>query len=173
MTEADRPLPHWQESLRGLVRKRRVVALKLRMGRRQFLTGSDFAIGAKAVFATQGPIRFGNRVHVGRDFHCETSLAVGDDVLISSRVAFIGNDHDFDDPDRTVFSGRRNPRAHVVIEGDCLVGFGSVVIGSVRIGRGAIVGAHSVVTTDIPPGWVAVGAPAKPIRRRYTQGTAK
>ena len=41
---------------------------------------------------------------------------------------------------------------------------GVTVLAGVRIGRGTIVGAGSVVTTDLPPGVIAAGVPAKVVR---------
>ncbi len=47
-----------------------------------------------------------------------------------------------------------------VIEDNVTLGTGAKVLGGVRIGAGAIVGANAVVTRDVPPGAVAVGVPA-------------
>ena len=44
---------------------------------------------------------------------------------------------------------------------DVEIGAGSVVLGAIRIGSGAKVGANSVVQCDVPAGAVAVGAPAR------------
>jgi len=49
----------------------------------------------------------------------------------------------------------------VVIEDDCFIGYGAIVLMGVRIGRGAIVGAGSVVTSDVPAGSVVAGNPAR------------
>jgi acetyltransferase-like isoleucine patch superfamily enzyme len=99
--------------------------------------------------------------------HIETALDVGDDVLISSYVGFVGNDHPFDDPTKTVFSQGRAAQAAIRLEGDNLIGFGAVIVGNVTIGRGAIIGARSVVTQDVPPNAVSYGTPAKVRRQRY------
>ena len=52
------------------------------------------------------------------------------------------------------------------IEDEALVGIGAVVLNGAVIGRGAIIGAGALVTegTEIPPGMLAVGSPAKPIK---------
>lgn len=50
------------------------------------------------------------------------------------------------------------------LENRVVVYAGAVVLGDVTVGEGAVVGANSVVLTDIPPGAVAVGAPARVVR---------
>ena len=45
-----------------------------------------------------------------------------------------------------------------IIEDDAYIGAGAKVLGNVRIGRGAVVGANAVVTRDVPPGATVVGA---------------
>jgi acetyltransferase-like isoleucine patch superfamily enzyme len=54
----------------------------------------------------------------------------------------------------------------VRIDEDCWLGAHVVVAPGVRIGRGAVVGANSVVTRDVEPYAIVGGAPARPIRRR-------
>lgn len=49
------------------------------------------------------------------------------------------------------------------------VGVGAVIVGPVRIGSDCIIGANSVVTTDIPEFSVAAGVPAKVIRERWSE----
>ena len=85
---------------------------------------------------------------------------------ISSHVAIVGNDHRFDGASASVFAAGRLPPTTVVLEGDNLVGFGAIIVGGVRIGRGAIVGAGAVVTRDVESDAIVCGVPARPIRRR-------
>jgi maltose O-acetyltransferase len=54
----------------------------------------------------------------------------------------------------------------VEIGADCFIGMGSSIVPGVRIDEGTVVGAGSVVAKDLPPYSVAVGTPARPIRRR-------
>ena len=49
---------------------------------------------------------------------------------------------------------------------DCWIGINVVIAPGVRIGRGCVIGANSVVTRDLPPYSVAAGAPARVIRQR-------
>jgi serine O-acetyltransferase len=52
------------------------------------------------------------------------------------------------------------------IERDVTLGVGACVIGPVRVGAGARIGANAVVTRDVAPGVTAVGVPARPLERQ-------
>ena len=53
----------------------------------------------------------------------------------------------------------------IVIEDDVWIGFGATILKGVRIGRGAIIGAKSVVTHDVEPYTVVAGNPAHVVKR--------
>lgn len=53
----------------------------------------------------------------------------------------------------------------VIIEDDAWIGAGVIILPGVKIGRGAIVGAGSVVTKDVPEGSIVYGVPAKTIKK--------
>jgi len=50
-----------------------------------------------------------------------------------------------------------------VIERDVSIGTGAKVIGPVRVGAGAVIGANAVVLDDVPSGTTVIGAPARPV----------
>ena len=52
------------------------------------------------------------------------------------------------------------------IERDVSIGTGAKLIGPVRVGAGATIGANAVVVDDVPAGATVVGAPARPVRAR-------
>jgi acetyltransferase-like isoleucine patch superfamily enzyme len=139
------------------------------MLRGKLTMGSNVIFGKDAVLHPPHFMRLGDRVHFANGFITEANLDIGSDVLISTRVACIGNDHAFDDPAETIISNGRRPASTVVLEGDNLIGFGTTLIGNVRVGRGCIVGAGSVVVRDLPPFTICAGVPARPIRPRYSR----
>lgn len=57
---------------------------------------------------------------------------------------------------------------HCRIGHDVWIGHGAIVLPGVSIGNGAVVGAGAVVSKDVGPYTIVVGAPAKPIRQRFT-----
>jgi acetyltransferase-like isoleucine patch superfamily enzyme len=164
----DRPIAWPMRPLRQIVRAWRLARISVLLGRRVSF-GSNVAIGRSARFLSPGSVRIGDNVSIGAEFHCEANLVIGPDVLISSRVAMIGRDHRIDDPDRTIYRAGRLSPVEITLEGDNLVGFGVIVIGPARIGRGCVIGAGAVVTGDLPGNTVCVGVPAKPIRPRFPE----
>ena len=67
---------------------------------------------------------------------------------------------------RKPFEGVWEP---VEIGHDVWIGSGAVVMGGVRIGTGAVIAAHAVVTEDVPPYAIVAGVPARPIRFRFPE----
>ncbi|HEG44170.1 MAG TPA: hypothetical protein ENH94_09000, partial [Phycisphaerales bacterium] len=92
-----------------------------------------------------------------------------------ANVAIVGGDHRFDIvgiPSR--FTGRDGMKEMVTtIEDDVWIGFGSIILAGVKIGRGAIIAAGSVVTKDVPEYAIMGGVPAKLIRDRFTEEQQK
>lgn len=118
---------------------------------------------------------------------------IGKFCSISGNVTFLTSTHPFRDFISThpvfyslkkqngiTFVNRQKFNEHPVKPGhkfsinvgnDVYIGYGVTVIGPVTIGDGAIIGACSVVTCDIPEYSVAVGNPAKVIRQRFAPET--
>ena len=112
-------------------------------------------------------IRIGDRTYIGRfaTIACMDSVEIGCDVLISDRV-FIGDCyHGFTRADLPVKDQYLVSPGKVVIEDGVWLGIGVSVLPNVRIGRNAVIGAHSVVREDVPAFHVAAGVPARTIRR--------
>ncbi|MCD7808785.1 MAG: 2,3,4,5-tetrahydropyridine-2,6-dicarboxylate N-acetyltransferase [Erysipelotrichaceae bacterium] len=59
----------------------------------------------------------------------------------------------------------------VILEDDVLIGANAVVVEGVHIGKGAVVGAGSIVLSDVPAGAVVAGNPARIIKEQKTKGT--
>lgn len=66
----------------------------------------------------------------------------------------------------TLGQAHRGSKASPVIEDGAEIGVGACVLGAIRVGRGAVIGANSVVLKDVPAGSIAVGSPARILERR-------
>lgn len=116
-------------------------------------------------------VRLGRNVALGRHLYVETELTVGDDVLFSGNVAVVGDVHPIDTPG-TVFASDPRRAGSVVLEGDNLVGYGSILIAPCHLERGAVVGAGAVVTGRLTADTVYVGVPGRTLRTRHRDGRA-
>ncbi len=100
-------------------------------------------------------------------FHCGAaeSIIIGKKVLIAGRVYITDHDHCFDDPDCSPMDNKKLISKSVVIEDECWLGEGCVILKGVTVGRRAVVAANAVVTKDVPPFSVVAGIPAKVIKQ--------
>lgn len=92
-------------------------------------------------------------------------LTIGSDVRIGSHCAILSSGHEFESTDMSIRE-QGIQRRPTVIEDNVWMGHGCTVIGGVRIGSGAVIGAGAVVTRDVPADSVAAGIPAKVTRTR-------
>ena len=114
-----------------------------------------------------GFIEVGERVYLGTGttMFGHMGLEIGDDTLIAQNVTLTPYSHIFDDPTRNIV-GQGGHSRKVTIGRDCYIGMRVAILYSGDIGEGSIVGAGSVVVKPIPPYSLAVGCPAKVIKKR-------
>lgn len=117
---------------------------------------------------TDPVVSIGDRVLIGRGSHIvgHFRIEIGDDVQTGPYVYITDQNHGYTDPDQPI--GIQMPTEKPVVVGaGSWLGAGVVVLPGALIGRNVAVGAGSVVTGPLPDHCVAVGAPARVIRR-YT-----
>lgn len=98
--------------------------------------------------------------NVGIDTVYPDNIYIGNGVRVTSGAKILTH---YLDPSQ---SGVHFRKGEVHIEDDVFIGVNTIICNSVTIGRGAIVGAGSVVTKDIPPYQVWAGNPAHYIKDR-------
>jgi UDP-2-acetamido-3-amino-2,3-dideoxy-glucuronate N-acetyltransferase len=101
-------------------------------------------------------------------FVCE-GVVIEDEVFVGHGVMFINDRH----PRATNADGELQVAddwtlERTVIERGASIGSGALVLGNVRVGAGALVGAGAVVTKDVPPQAVVAGVPARALSRPQT-----
>jgi acetyltransferase-like isoleucine patch superfamily enzyme len=89
-------------------------------------------------------------------------VTIGDRVLFGPGVSIFAATHETD-----VTSRRKGVEyaKEVTIGNDCWIGGNTVIMPGVTIGNGCTIGAGSVVTKDIPPFSVAIGSPARVVKK--------
>jgi len=119
-----------------------------------------------------------HKVTIGSDVRINTDcvlqahggIEIGDFTMIAARVTIVTANHDLALRGVEAFDTLRE--APVRIGRHCWLGTGVIVLPGVTIGDGAVVGAGSVVTRDLPAGKICMGTPARPVRERPPDGAA-
>jgi acetyltransferase-like isoleucine patch superfamily enzyme len=112
-------------------------------------------------------LRIGDGTNFGHDLwiSCVGSIEIGDEVLAGHNILITDTFHEFFDPDVSIV---RQPMAEpepVRIGSGAHLGPNVAVLAGVTIGERAFIAAGAVVTSDVPDNAVAVGNPARVIRR--------
>lgn len=137
--------------------------------RRAIVEGLLGSLGKGWVIHSPFRCDFGFNIHVGKGFVGNFNLTILDEarVTIGDHV-FIGPDcgiytiiHAFDEGQRNEGVMRALP---VTIGNGVWIGGHCTILPGVTIGDGAVIGAGSTVTRDIPPRTLAVGTPCRPVR---------
>lgn len=87
-------------------------------------------------------------------------VEIGAHSLVAQGSYITDSDHILDDPDSPIAGQGQRVKGPIIIEDNVWIGANCVVTSGVRIGRGSVVGAGSVVTHDVPPFSIATGVPA-------------
>jgi acetyltransferase-like isoleucine patch superfamily enzyme len=153
--------PRWKRLLRSFL----IPFVKRQIGFAE--VGEGFQWGLP-IHVAKGDVRVGRYVYIGAQFAATGPLQIGDMCMISTNVKVVGNDHRIDivgGPTRLEFN--RAERLPTVLEADCWIGEGAIVLAGLRIGRGAVVAAGAVVTRSVEPYSVVAGSPARHTRYRF------
>jgi acetyltransferase-like isoleucine patch superfamily enzyme len=121
--------------------------------------GDQVQVGS---FSEIGPnVRIGDRVRIGAFCFIPDGVTIGEDAWIGPRCTFTNDRF----PPST-----RDQWQKTVIERGARLGAGVTIVCGLKIGEGALIGAGSVVTKDVPAGETWAGCPAEKIRKKKTKG---
>lgn len=138
--------------------------------------GSDSIVKTQIYFEkSNAVVKIGNRSFIGKGLIAVADhVVIGDDVMISWGVTIADhNSHSLKFSERSddILSWKLRKKdwqniklSRVTICDKSWIGFNSILLKGTTIGEGAIVGAGSVVTKDVPPWTIVAGNPAKIIR---------
>ena len=115
----------------------------------------------------QPRLEIGNGTYIGRKAHINacSRMTIGKNVVFADSVYVSDHFHGFEDVNTPIMDQPLVYPGPVVIEDEVWLGERVCVMPNVTIGKHSVVGSNSVVTKDIPPYSVAVGSPAKVIKR--------
>lgn len=146
---------------------------------RKYQIGKNIHVGRGVVFWAKNKIVIGDNFYMGRYSQIENDVIIGDNVMCGNYVAFVGKyDHNYTEigiPIRLASQIRdknynwKGLHSVTIVDDDVWIGYGSTIMSGVKIGRGSIIAAGSVVTKDVLPYEIVGGNPAKKIAIRFKE----
>jgi len=128
--------------------------------------GEDVNVEHGAWFGSGRGVELGDRSDIGMDALVIGPVRIGRDVMMGPRCILLASSHDTRSVDVPMNRQGFLEDRPIVIEDDVWIGAGCVILPGRRIGTGSIVGAGSVVASDVPPWTVVAGNPARIVRGR-------
>lgn len=119
-----------------------------------------------AFFASGQEIQIGENSALGINCRVSGPLTIGKDVMMGPDVIVYTQNHSFNKIDVPMIKQGNTEKEEVIIEDDVWIGARTIILPGIKIGRGSIIGAGSIVTKDVEPYTIVAGNPAKIIRRR-------
>ncbi|KAJ5977198.1 hypothetical protein N7501_000540 [Penicillium viridicatum] len=143
---------------------------KLRANREAILDQLLGYVGSNVYLEPPIFVDYGCNISVGDNFYANfhttmldcSLITIGDRVSFGPNVSILAATH------KTNVQSRRDGlefAREVLIGSDCWIGGGVTIMAGVNIGEGCTIGAGAIVTKDIPPFSVAVGVPARVVKR--------
>lgn len=132
---------------------------RITIGERLLMYGGT--VRGELVTAPGGVIEIGNQVFInyGVSISAHTLVKIGNRCQIGNYSLLM--DNDYHQIGEKTMLGHSRP---IILEDDVWLGARVIILKGVTIGQGAVIGAGSVVTRDIPPRSVAVGQPARVVK---------
>lgn len=145
---------------------------------RNYRIGFNFHAGRGVNIWAKKFVVIGDNFYIGRYSQIECDAAIGNNVIFGNYVALVGKyDHHYNQigvPIRLASQIRdkdynwKGLNSCITIEDDVWVGYGAILMSGIKIGRGAIVAAGSIVTKNVNPYSIVGGNPAKHISYRFS-----
>ena len=131
--------------------------------------GNNVYIGHNAMLKGyyKNIMRIGDNTWIGQGsfFRSGGGLYIGNNVGVGPFIKILTHQHIEEEPEKPILLCGQIFE-EVIIEDNCDIGIGSIILPGVRIGKGSIVGAGTVVTSDVEPFTLVVGNPSRFLRKR-------
>ncbi len=141
----------------------------------QISLGDHVKIGSGCTLNSSGnnKITIGTGTSLHGNCVINGNVSIGNWCLFAANIFLSSHPHTFkSNPPMMIrdqdlqFFDINNPSNHIIIEDDCWIGWGVVIREGIRVGKGSIIGANSVVVKDVPPYSIVGGIPGKVLKNR-------
>ena len=96
---------------------------------------------------------------------CSGKIEIGANVMFGPKCSLFAENHIFSDTQTTIKSQGVRQKG-IVIEDDCWIGSNVVILDGVKIGKGSVIGAGTLITKDVPPGSILMNKRERIIKAR-------
>ena len=148
------------------------------LSKQGIVCGNNVTVGAHAIIKPSSyygqnlgeGLFVGDNSNIGRYNYvgCAGFFRIGKNVMIGPRVSFYAENHNFSSTDIPM-KNQGVTRTPIIVEDDCWIASGSIILAGVTVVSGSIVAAGSIVDPNVPPYSVVAGVPAKVIRTRQNK----
>jgi virginiamycin A acetyltransferase len=117
----------------------------------------------------EGNIIIGDNCYInsGCVLYSGNGISIGNNVLIGPNCSITPTNHEFDCRDEIIrLQGHKNSKGGVVIEDDVWIGANVVILDGAMIKKGSVVGANSLVNSELLEYSISYGSPCKTVRYR-------
>lgn len=127
--------------------------------------GTNISIKFPVTIEGKENVSIGSNTAIGTYTHIwgNGKVDIGENVLIAAHCCISSLNHNYN---RSLINIGGNVSKSVIIGDDVWLGYNVVILPGVKIGRGSVIGAGSVVVSDVPEYSIVVGNPAKVIKKR-------
>lgn len=128
--------------------------------------GKEIIVKQNAYIGSAKGLILGNYAQIGANSRIGPNVTIGNNVLMGPDVILMTTAHAFEDPHVIIRLQGALPVRPIIVEDDVWIGTRVTILPGVTIGKGAVIGANSLVTKDIEEYSICGGVPAKHIRYR-------
>ena len=132
-------------------------------------SGKNINIEKGAYFGSGSCLEIGDNSGIGINCYISKFTIIGKDVMMAPDVIILDSNHKHDRIDIPMRLQGRTKANPVIIEDDVWIGIRSIILPGVKISKGAIIAAGSVVTKNVPEYVVVGGSPAKIQKYRHNK----
>jgi acetyltransferase-like isoleucine patch superfamily enzyme len=136
----------------------------------KILVGDNFSMGYNSeLYSWNEQLSIGTNTSLNDNCKIYGNVTIGSNCLLASNIFISSGTHNFSyDPILPIKTQDKSPSIvkSVIIEDDCWLGFGVVIMPGVYVGKGAIIGSNAVVVKDVFPYTINGGVPSRVIGKR-------
>lgn len=136
-------------------------------------SGSSLGFGSLVIVRSQGTqlgrLRIGQNTAINEYNNLRAAggaIDIGNNCQVAQFCTFVATNHTVETTEYMIDAPWNPDRSFIIIGDDVWIGANSVILPGVQVGQGAVIGAGSVVTKDVPSYSISAGVPAKTIRLR-------